>query len=147
VTFESKQGRRAILASVIIDCTGDLDLCARADLAFEADAKAGGGGIAHCLDTGWLWAGVDYSRWLQFKRDDPPAHRQLMADAGEALSFAERPVVGWSNDVALFLGPRLSGYSGVDVSDLTRVEVESRRRMVAHLDHFRRHAPASRTPG
>jgi FAD-dependent oxidoreductase family protein len=141
VTFESKQGRRAILASVIIDCTGDLDLCARADLAFEADAKAGGGGIAHCLNTGWLWAGVDYSRWLQFKRDDPPAHRQLMADAGEALSFAERPVVGWSNDVALFLGPRLSGYSGVDVSDLTRVEVESRRRMVAHLDHFRRHAP------
>ena len=50
--------------------------------------------------------------------------------------------MGWSNDVALFLGPRLSGYSGVDLSDLTRVEVESRRRMVAHLDHFRRHAPA-----
>lgn len=64
-----------------------------------------------------------------------------MAEAGEALGFAERPVVGWSNDVALFLGPRLSGYSGVDVSDLTRVEIESRRRMVAHLDYFRRHAP------
>jgi hypothetical protein len=29
----------------------------------------------------------------------------------------------------------------VSVSDLTRVEVESRRRMVAHLDYFRRHAP------
>ena len=141
VTFESKQGRRAILASVIVDCTGDLDLCARADLEFEADAKAGGGGIAHFLNTGWLWAGVDFARWLAFKRDDPQAHRELMSNAGEALGFAERPVVGWSNDVALFLGPRLSGYSGVDVSDLTRVEVESRRRMVAHLDHFRRHAP------
>jgi hypothetical protein len=141
VTFESKEGRRAILADVIVDCTGDLDLCSRAGLPFEADAKAGGGGIAHCLNTGWLWAGVDFARWLQFKRDDPAAHRQLMADAGDALGFAERPVVGWSNDVALFLGPRLSGYSGVDVTDLTRVEVESRRRMVAHLDHFRRHAP------
>ena len=43
--------------------------------------------------------------------------------------------------MALFLGPRLTGYSGVDVSDLTRVEIESRRRMVAHLDYFRRHAP------
>jgi hypothetical protein len=64
-----------------------------------------------------------------------------MADAGGELGFVERPVVGWSNDVALFLGPRLSGYSGVSVSDLTRVEVESRRRMVAHLDYFRRHAP------
>ena len=141
VTFESKEGRRAILADVIVDCTGDLDLCSRAGLPFEADAKAGGGGIAHCLNTGWLWAGVDFARWLQFKRDDPAAQRQLMADAGDALGFAERPVIGWSNDVALFLGPRLSGYSGVDVTDLTRVEVESRRRMVAHLDHFRRHAP------
>jgi hypothetical protein len=64
-----------------------------------------------------------------------------MSEAGDALGFVERPVVGWSNDVALFLGPRLTGYSGVNVTDLTRVEVESRRRMVAHLAHFRRHAP------
>ena len=141
VTFESKEGRRAVLADVVVDCTGDPDLCARAGLQYEADAKAGGGGIAHCLNTGWLWAGVDFARWLAFKRDDPQAHRQLMAEAGDALGFVERPVVGWSGDVALFLGPRLTGYSGVDVSDLTRVEVESRRRMVAHLDHFRRHAP------
>jgi len=141
VTFESKEGRRAVLADLVVDASGDLDLCARAGLAFEADAKAGGGGIAHCLNTGWLWAGIDFARWLQFKRDDPQAHRQLMADAGGELGFVERPVVGWSGDVALFLGPRLTGYSGVSVSDLTRVEVESRRRMVAHLDYFRRHAP------
>ena len=41
----------------------------------------------------------------------------------------------------VLLGPRLTGYSGVDVDDLTAVEVESRRRMVAHLDFFRRNAP------
>jgi hypothetical protein len=141
VIFESKEGRRAVLAKSIVDASGDLDVCAGAGAGFEADSKAGGGGIQHCVNTGWLWAGVDFARWLAFKRDDPQAHRQLMAEAGDALGFVERPVVGWSNDVALFLGPRLSGYSGVSVADLTRVEVESRRRMVAHLDHFRRHAP------
>jgi FAD dependent oxidoreductase len=141
VTFESKEGRRAVLADVVIDATGDLDLIARARLAFEADAKTGGGGIAHCLNTGWLWAGVDFARWLAFKREDPAAHRQLMAEAGDELGFVERPVVSWRNEMALFLGPRLTGYSGVDVTDLTRVEVESRRRMVRHLDYFRRHAP------
>ncbi len=141
VTFESKEGRRAVLADVVIDATGDLDLITRGGLAFEADAKTGGSGIAHCLNTGWLWAGVDFARWLAFKRDDPAAHRQLMAEAGEELGFVERPVVSWRNEMALFLGPRLTGYSGVDVTDLTRVEVESRRRMVAHLEHFRRHAP------
>jgi hypothetical protein len=141
VAFESKEGRRAILADVVVDTTGDLDVCARAGLEFDADAKSGGVGIAHCLNTGWIWAGVDFNRWLAFKRDDPAAHRQLMEDAGGELGFVERPVVGWRNDVALFLGPRLSGYSGVSVNDLTRVEVESRRRMVAHLDYFRRCAP------
>lgn len=141
VIFESKEGRRAVLAKSTVDASGDLDVCAGAGATFEADAKAGGGGIQHCVNTGWLWAGVDFGRWLAFKRDDPQAHRQLMAEAGEALGFVERPVVGWSGDVALFLGPRLSGYSGVSVTDLTRVEIESRRRMVAHLDYFRRHAP------
>jgi FAD-dependent oxidoreductase family protein len=141
VIFESKEGRRAVLAKSIVDASGDLDVCAGVGAAFEADAKAGGGGIQHCVNTGWLWAGVEFDRWLAFKRNDPQAHRQLMAEAGEALGFVERPVVGWSGDVALFLGPRLSGYSGVSVNDLTRVEIESRRRMVAHLDYFRRHAP------
>lgn len=141
VTFESKEGRRAVLADVVVDATGDLDLCARGGLEFEADAKTGGSGIAHCLNTGWLWAGVDFARWLAFKRDDPVAHRELMREAGDELAFVERPVVSWRNEMALFLGPRLTGYSGVDVTDLTRVEVESRRRMVAHLDYFRRHAP------
>jgi FAD dependent oxidoreductase len=41
----------------------------------------------------------------------------------------------------VLMGPRLTGYSGVDVDDLTAVELESRRRMVAHLDFFRRNAP------
>jgi hypothetical protein len=141
VTFESKEGRRAILADVVIDATGDLDLIARGGLAFEADAKTGGGGIAHCLNTGWLWAGVDFARWLAFKREDPAGYRQLMQEAGDELTFVERPVVSWRNEMALFLGPRLTGYSGVDVTDLTRVEVESRRRMVRHLAYFRRHAP------
>ena len=64
-----------------------------------------------------------------------------MSRARDSLGYAERPVVGWRDDVVVFMGPRLSGYSGLDVADLTRVEFESRRRMLAHLDWFRRHAP------
>jgi hypothetical protein len=39
------------------------------------------------------------------------------------------------------MGPRLAGYSGIDVDDLTAVEIESRQRMIAHLEFFREHAP------
>jgi hypothetical protein len=45
------------------------------------------------------------------------------------------------NDVALFMGPRLSGYSATNVNDLTEVEVESRRRMMTMLDFYRRNMP------
>jgi FAD dependent oxidoreductase len=139
--FESKQGRRAILAKVIVDCSGDLDVCAAAGVPYESDVEGQGSNVQHCVNTAWTWAGIDFKRWVDFKRSDPDAHRALMKHGHEALGYLETPHVGWRDDVALFMGPRLTGYSGVKVDDLTAVEIESRRRMVAHLDFFRRHAP------
>jgi 2-polyprenyl-6-methoxyphenol hydroxylase-like FAD-dependent oxidoreductase len=141
VVFESKQGRRALLARVVIDATGDLDVCRQAGAPFESDADGSESNIQHCLNTAWTWAGVDFKRWIAFKRQDPTGHRELMERAREALGYVERPFVGWRDDVAVFMGPRLRGYSGLDVADLTRVEIQSRRRMLAHLDYFRHHAP------
>ncbi|MEN3278905.1 MAG: hypothetical protein V7607_45 [Solirubrobacteraceae bacterium] len=139
--FESKQGRRAILAKVIVDCSGDLDVCAAAGIPYESDVEGQGSNVQHCVNTAWTWAGIDFKRWVDFKRSDPDAHRALMKEGHEALGYMETPHVGWRDDVALFMGPRLTGYSGVKVDDLTALEIESRRRMVAHLDFFRRHAP------
>ena len=44
----------------------------------------------------------------------------------ERIKYFEKPFVSWRNDVALFMGPRLAGYSAVDVEDLTAVELRSR---------------------
>jgi len=57
------------------------------------------------------------------------------------LGEVDRPYVSWRNDVALFLGPRLTGYSAVHVEDLTAVEVESRRWIVDLLAFYRTHMP------
>ena len=139
VVFESKQGRQAILAKVVIDASGDLDLCALAGAPYESDIDTGD--VSHCMNVAWCWAGVDMDRWIAFSDGSPEEFRGLMKDAAGALGYAELPVVSWRNDVCLFLGPRLGGYSGVDVEDLTAVEIESRRRMVEHLRYFREHAP------
>jgi hypothetical protein len=144
VLFESKQGRRAILAKVVVDASGDLDVCAYAGAQYQSDVEdqdSSVSNVQHCLNTAFMWAGVDFGRWLEFKRSEPQAHRALMQRGREALGYLERPYVGWRDDTALFLGPRLTGYSGIDVDDLTSVELESRRRMVAHLEFFRAHAP------
>ncbi len=137
--FESKEGRMAIMARVVIDATGDGDLFARAGAAFEDDIEEGD--IHHCMNTAWLFGGVDMDRWIAFKAGQPEAHAAFMARGRAELTLFERPFVSWRNDIALFMGPRQSGYSGLDVDDLTAVEVRSHRAMDAHLGFFRQHAP------
>lgn len=137
--FESKAGRQAIRAKVVVDATGDGDLFARAGAAFESDIETAD--IHHCMNTAWLFGGVDMNRWIEFKAGQPEQFAQFMSRGREEVKAFERPFVSWRNDVALFMGPRQSGFSALDVDDQTEVEVRSHRLMAAHLDFFRKHAP------
>ena len=139
VTFESKAGRQAIRAKVVVDATGDGDLFARAGAAFESDIERDD--IHHCMNTAWLFGGVDMARWIAFRAGQPEQFAQFMALGRERMGACERPFVSWRNDIALFMGPRQSGFSALDVDDQTEVEVRSHRLMAAHLEHFRAHAP------
>ena len=139
VVFESKAGRRAILAGVTVDATGDGDLFARAGAACESDIEESD--IHHCMNTSWLFGGVDMERWLEFKAAQPHQFGEFMQRGRERLRFFDRPFVSWRNDIALFMGPRQAGYSALDVADLTAVEVRSHELMAAHLEVYRRDAP------
>lgn len=138
-TFESKAGRQAIRAKVVIDATGDGDLFARAGAAFESDIESND--IHHCMNTAWLFGGVDMDRWIEFKAGSPEQFTQFMARGRERMGVCERPFVSWRNDIALYMGPRQSGFSALDVDDQTEVEVRSHRLMAAHLDYYRENAP------
>jgi len=139
VVIESKEGRQAVLAGVVVDATGDGDVYARAGAGHESDVHEGS--IHHCMNVAWLWADVDMDRWIRFRTEEPEGLAELRARAVERMGIFERPHVSWRNDVALFLGPRLSGVSGLDLDDLTAVEIESRRRMRELLAFYRAHAP------
>jgi hypothetical protein len=139
VAFESKEGRMALMADVVVDATGDGDLFARAGAAFVNDIDEAD--VHHCMNTAWLFGGVDMNRWIEFKAGQPEQFTQFMARGREQLGLFERPFVSWRNDIALFMGPRQAGYSALDVDDLTAVEVRSHRAMDAHLGYFRAHAP------
>jgi hypothetical protein len=80
-------------------------------------------------------------RWLAFRKSAPDAFAQFMAAGRARIKFFEKPFVSWRNDVALFMGPRLAGYSAVDVEDLTTVELRSRQLAVGHLEIYRESAP------
>jgi hypothetical protein len=137
--FESKEGRHAIFAKTVIDTTGDADLLARTQASLESDIDEGD--IHHCINTAFLLGGVDMERWLAFRKSEPEAFSQFMAHGRAKLKFFEKPFVSWRNDIALFMGPRLSGYSAVDVDDLTAVELRSRQLANGHLEVYRAEAP------
>lgn len=137
--FESKAGRRALRARVVVDATGDGDLFARAGAAFESDIERDD--IHHCMNTSWLFGGVDMGRWLEFKALQPGKFAAFMARGRERLRYFERPFVSWRNDVALFMGPRQSGFSALDPDDQTEVEIRSHRLMAEHLEVYRASAP------
>lgn len=139
VAFESKEGRMAIQADVVVDATGDGDLFARAGAAFDNDIEAAD--VHHCMNTSWLFGGVDMQRWIAFRTGEPQAYADFMAAGRAACGLFDRPFVSWRDDIALFMGPRQTGYSALDVDDLTAVEVRSHRAMAAHLAHYRAHAP------
>jgi len=137
--FESKAGRQAVRAKVVVDATGDGDLFARAGAAYESDIEAAD--IHHCMNTAWLLGGVDMDRWIEFRAGQPEQFTEFMARGREELRAFERPFVSWRNDIALFMGPRHSGFSALDVDDQTEVEIRSHRLMAQHLDFYRAHAP------
>jgi len=137
--FESKQGRRAILAKVTVDATGDGDLYAAAGATHDSAVDTRD--IHACMNTAWMFGGVDMPAFLRFRLEEPAQFAAFLALGRETMRYFEKAVVSWRDDIALFLGPRLAGYSALDVEDLSEVEVRSRRLMIEHLRFYRRHAP------
>ena len=68
VVFESKAGRQALMAKVVVDTTGDGDMFARAGAGFDTDIEEGD--VHHSANTGFVLGGVDMDRWLAFRRED-----------------------------------------------------------------------------
>lgn len=103
VVFESKQGRQAILAKQVVDCTGDGDL----------NFLAGGGyqQITHALGFVYQVANVD-----RVDRDkDPEAAKKIYARGNQPIKS-----MCWRN----CLGNR---GNGLDVRQLSKAEMEHRK--------------------
>lgn len=141
VIFESKQGRFALTAKVIIDCTGDGDVFAGAGAEYESDFDAEG---AHArLNTSFRFGNVDMRRFLDFRMIYPDKYSALMAEARQEDEWLTNTAFVTPYDsVALFVTPKFSGYSALNVADLTEVEFRSRDSMRQILAWYR-----SRMPG
>ena len=140
VIFESKEGRFALRAKIIVDCTGDGDIFAGAGAAFESDFDSTS---AHArLNTCFRFGNVDMRRFLDFRMIYPDKYRELMNEARQEDEWLTNTAFVTPYDsVALFVTPKFSGYSALSVADLTEVEFRSRDTMRQILAWYRSHMP------
>lgn len=140
VVFESKEGRFALLARVVIDCTGDGDIFAAAGAEHDNDFDSVS---AHArVNTSFRFGNVDMPRFLDFRANQPDAYRQVMSQAAETDVWLNLHAHATPYDsVALFMTPKFSGYSALKIADLTEVEFRSRDVMRQGLAWFRANMP------
>lgn len=138
VVVETKSGRFAITADVVVDCTGDGDVAARAGAEFEKGRP--GDGLMQPMTTMFRLGGV---RWVQTKSTQM---WQLVQDAIDRTGhhFRLPYEYPWTihlpnpDEVAVQLA-HVRRADGTDVRDLSRAEVEGRRQTAAVVDFLTQH--------
>jgi hypothetical protein len=135
VVCETKAGREAILADVVIDTSGDLDVAASAGAKF-IDGK-------FIVTTVFRLGNVDTEEAERFAAAEPETFAALDRQAKRTMGgswdhwWLKTPLPGvvWCNC------PHMTGYDGLKVEDLTRADFEGRKRIYALVDFVRQKMP------
>ena len=142
VILESKSGRTAVRAKVVIDATGDGDVAARAGAAFHVGRDADGACQAITLPV-FL---TNYTAGTM----DAGAFTALAADAGRRAGtdytlpydhWAPKPMVG-TRACATFPVPHVTGHDPLDVQSLSDALIALRRQAYDMVDTLKQHTRA-----
>ena len=135
VICQTKEGKQALLGSIVIDCSGDLDVA----------AAAGAELIQHnyIITTVFRLANVDTDAAETFEHEDPGEFKLRNRKARQILGgswdkwWLKTPIPGvvWCNC------PHMAGYSGLSVEDLTNAEYQGRDRMMKLFEYARANIP------
>ena len=137
VIFESKSGREAILAKCVIDASGDGDIFASAGAEFndQLDPDQRASKLAFVFQV----SGIDINRLNNFKKTNQKQFTELMEELQGLGGFNMH--IRTSRDDTVWFNNFLSGLNGIDVDDLTWVEVNGRKKMRITQDFFKNNIP------
>ena len=139
VIFESKEGRKAILAKVVIDCTGDGDIFASAGAEFEEDRDR----AARSAMTAVVYriGGTDFEAYGEYKVNNNDEWRDVHQEKlKEITGFKMGPFPTPRNDV-MWVNNWLPDRYCLDVKDLTDTEMTVRKTMLEAIEYLRENVP------
>jgi len=124
VIFESKSGRQAVLGKVIIDASGDGDVYASAGAPFESkiDPQRRSSHLALTFRIG----NIDAKKYYAFKQAEPQKAAELVKELEGLGGFTM--FIATSHESVLWVNNNIGGLNPLEVSDLTKLEVDGRKR-------------------
>jgi hypothetical protein len=140
VFIENKSGRQAILAKVVIDCTGDGDLLQPAGA--ECDTRMIPGlRIAAFAFPFWI-GNINMKKVEGFRKLQPEKYAELMQDLHDqgGAAFYLKDLVPYHDGIVWF-HPFFPSMHQADIDEINRVELEGRKKMLLSYDFYRKHVP------
>ncbi|GAA1810680.1 FAD-dependent oxidoreductase [Planosporangium flavigriseum] len=147
VVVASKSGLEVLEASVIVDCSADADVAARAGAPVRVGRDADG--LTQPMTLFFRVGNVDDAVVEEYVRAHPDDRRPFasIVEAARAAGEFTIPRRGVGLYKTLQSGiwrvntTRVQRRDGTDVGDLTRAEIEGRRQVVELMGFFRRRLP------
>ncbi|MFC1714199.1 FAD-dependent oxidoreductase [Candidatus Poribacteria bacterium] len=139
VIVENKSGRSAILAKIVIDCTGDGDIAARSGAPYEKGRPEDG--LLQPMTMMFRLGNVT------FQQENGTQFCKLIELAMEAGAEYELPFRnGWVIHLpmqgdAVVQHTHIYGLDATNAADLTKAEIEGRRQVMATVDLLQNHVP------
>jgi hypothetical protein len=140
VFIENKSGRQAILAKVVIDCTGDGDLLQPAGA--ECDTRMIPGlRIAAFAFPFWI-GNINMKKVEEFRSTQPEKYAELMQELGKqgGAAFYLKDLVK-HHDGLVWFHPFFPSMHQDDINEINRVELEGRKKMHLSYEFYRKHVP------
>lgn len=135
VICQTKLGRQAIKADIVIDATGDLDLAVSAGASYINGQFIVTTVFRLCeVDTDKAEA-FEYSHPEEYKKLDRQARRVIGGAWGMWWLKTPLPGVVWCNC------PHMPGYDGLSPEDMVAAEYEGRERMMNLLNFAQKNIP------
>jgi len=145
VVLESKSGREAVFAKVIVDCTGDGDIAARSGAAYYKGREEDG--AMQPASIMFKVGGVDYSRAIF-----PGGFEdEIQVPAGEIQHLGKQKLPFPAGHVLLYRSTlpgvvtcnmtNCTGIDGTNTDDLVRATIQCRKQLDPILRFLRQYAP------
>ena len=141
VVFESKEGRKAVLAKIVIDATGDGDLYTRSGAPFQTLAD----GETRSSTTALVWrvAGIDWDAFCEWSERYPKLRQAFSAGLQKRVGFRIAPIPTNSNEMC-WMNNWHAGRDCAKIADQTYTEMHTRDTIYEALDYMREAVPAFR---